>query len=68
MSRSKTKDSTTASDLKKVLSKAGVTLIGGSVEESPKAYKDIEKVMAAQTELVDVQGKFMPRIVRMNRD
>lgn len=68
MSRSKTKDSTTASDLKKVLSKAGVTLIGGSVEESPKAYKDIEKVMAAQTQLVDVQGKFMPRIVRMNRD
>lgn len=68
MSRSKTKDSTTASDLKKVLSKAGVTLIGGSVEESPKAYKDIEKVMAAQTELVEVQGKFIPRIVRMNRD
>jgi tRNA-splicing ligase RtcB len=68
MSRSKAKDSTTASDLKKVLSKAGVTLIGGSVEESPKAYKDIEKVMSAQTELVDVQGKFMPRIVRMNKD
>lgn len=67
MSRSKTKNSTTASDLKKALSKAGVTLIGGSVEESPKAYKDIEKIMSAQTELVDVQGKFIPRIVRMNR-
>lgn len=67
MSRSKTKDSTTASDLKKMLNKAGVTLIGGSVEESPKAYKDIDKVMSAQTELVEVQGKFMPRIVRMNR-
>jgi len=68
MSRSKAKDSTTASDLKKVLSKAGVTLIGGSVEESPKAYKDIEKIMAAQTDLVEVQGKFKPRIVRMNKD
>jgi tRNA-splicing ligase RtcB len=68
MSRSKAKDSTTASDLKKVLSKAGVTLIGGSVEESPKAYKDIEKIMAAQTDLVDIQGKFMPKIVRMNKD
>jgi tRNA-splicing ligase RtcB len=68
MSRSKAKDSTTASDLKKTLDKAGVTLIGGSVEESPKAYKDIESVMAAQKELVEVQGKFLPRIVRMNRD
>jgi len=68
MSRSKTKDSTTASDLKKVLGKAGVTLIGGSVEESPKAYKDIEKVMAAQTDLINVEGRFQPRIVRMNRE
>lgn len=68
MSRSKAKDSTTASDLKKVLSKAGVSLIGGSVEESPKAYKDIEKIMTAQTDLVDIQGKFMPKIVRMNKD
>lgn len=68
MSRSKAKDSTTASDLKKVLAKAGVTLIGGSVEESPKAYKDIDKIMNAQQELVDVQGKFLPRIVRMNRE
>jgi tRNA-splicing ligase RtcB (3'-phosphate/5'-hydroxy nucleic acid ligase) len=68
MSRSKARDNTTASDLKKVLNKAGVTLIGGSVEESPKAYKDIEKVIAAQKDLVDVQGKFLPRIVRMNRE
>lgn len=67
MSRSKAKDNTTASDLKKVLSKAGVTLIGGSVEESPKAYKNIEKVLTAQNELIEVQGKFIPRIVRMNR-
>ena len=68
MSRSKARDSTTASDLKKVLNKAGVTLIGGSVEESPKAYKDIEKVIAAQKDLVDVQGRFLPKIVRMNRE
>jgi len=68
MSRKKAKDSSTASDLKKVLSRAGVTLIGGSVEENPKAYKDIELVMAAQKELVDVEGRFMPRMVRMNKD
>lgn len=32
------------------------------------AYKDIEAVITAQRELVDIQGKFFPRIVRMNKD
>lgn len=68
MSRQKAKDSMTVSAMKKLLLNAGVTLIGGSVEENPLAYKDIEKVIKAQTELVDVQGKFIPRIVRMNKD
>lgn len=68
MSRQKTKNSTTASALKKMLATAGVTLIGGSVEESPVAYKDIEKIMYAQRDLVAVQGRFLPRIVRMNKD
>ncbi|WP_316819645.1 RtcB family protein [Pedobacter gandavensis] len=68
MSRQKAKANTTASALKKMLGNAGVTLIGGSVEENPMAYKDIEKVMQAQKDLVVVHGKFMPRIVRMNKD
>jgi tRNA-splicing ligase RtcB len=51
-----------------MLSDAGVTLIGGSVEENPLAYKDIEKVMDAQQELVEVQGRFLPKIVRMNKE
>lgn len=68
MSRQKAKEGTTASALKKLLSNAGVTLIGGSVEESPTAYKDIEKVMQAQKDLVAIQGRFMPKIVRMNKD
>jgi hypothetical protein len=32
---------------------------------SPQAYKDIETVIAAQNELVEIIGKFTPRIVRM---
>ncbi|WP_442589504.1 RtcB family protein [Pedobacter sp. AW31-3R] len=68
MSRMKAKQNMTASALKKILNNSGVTLIGGSVEENPMAYKDIEKVMSAQKELIEVQGKFLPRIVRMNRD
>jgi tRNA-splicing ligase RtcB len=68
MSRKRAKENTTASALKKMLTNAGVTLIGGSVEENPLAYKDIERVMDAQKDLVTIQGRFMPKIVRMNRE
>jgi tRNA-splicing ligase RtcB (3'-phosphate/5'-hydroxy nucleic acid ligase) len=43
----------------------GRILLGGGMDESPQAYKDIEAVIAAQDELVKVIGKFTPRIVRM---
>ena len=68
MSRQKAKENFTQSALKKFLSQAGVTLMGGSVEEMPLAYKNIEKVMQTQEVLVEVQGRFMPRIVRMNKE
>ncbi|NCD68565.1 RtcB family protein [Mucilaginibacter agri] len=68
MSRQKAKDSMTVSAMKKMLTKAGVTLIGGTVEENPMAYKDIETVITAQQDLVDTHGKFYPRIVRMNKE
>jgi tRNA-splicing ligase RtcB len=68
MSRQKAKDSMTVSGLKKILDKADVTLIGGSVEENPMAYKNIEQVMEAQHALVDVHGRFMPKIVRMSKE
>jgi len=68
MSRQTAKDSMTVSAMKKLLTNARVTLIGGTVEENPLAYKDIEQVMAGQQALVDIQGKFLPRIVRMNKD
>ena len=68
MSRQKAKNSITMSSLKKVLQSEKVTLIGGSPEEAPLAYKDIEVVMKSQTTLVNVEGKFYPRIVRMDHD
>jgi tRNA-splicing ligase RtcB len=68
MSRQQVKESITNSALKKALTEAGVNLIGGSLEESPAAYKDIETVMKAQQDLVEIQGRFLPRIVRMNKD
>ncbi len=47
------------------LKERGVTLLGGGMDESPQAYKSIDQVMAAQNDLVEIIGKFSPRIVRM---
>lgn len=68
MSRQKAKEQFTNSAMKKLLSQQNVTLIGGSVEEMPLAYKDIDRVMPAQESLVEIHGKFKPRIVRMNKE
>lgn len=68
MSRLKAKHSITMSSLKKVLQSEKVTLIGGSPEEAPMAYKDIDLIMGSQTTLVNIEGKFHPRIVRMAKD
>jgi tRNA-splicing ligase RtcB len=68
MSRLKAKNSVTMSCLKKELQAKKVTLIGGSPEEAPIAYKDIELIMKSQTTLVRIEGTFHPRIVRMAKD
>lgn len=68
MARQKAKEQFTQSSLKKLLIQKQVTLIGGTVEEMPLAYKDIDKVMPAQEPLVEIHGRFVPRIVRMNKE
>jgi len=68
MSRKRARESMTVSGLKKMLAAANVTLIGGSVEENPLAYKDIESVIGAQEELVAIEGRFLPRIVKMHKE
>jgi tRNA-splicing ligase RtcB (3'-phosphate/5'-hydroxy nucleic acid ligase) len=68
MSRRKASESITNSSLKKMLQGKGVSLIGGSPEESPLAYKDIDEVMIHQKMLVNTEGKFYPKIVRMHKE
>lgn len=68
LSRQRAKNSITMSSLRKILQREKVTLIGGSTEEAPGAYKDIELVMSSQSTLVHVEGIFHPRVVRMARD
>lgn len=48
------------------LAERGVTLIGGALDEAPQAYKSIETVVGLQGDLVDLVGRFTPRIVRMD--
>ncbi|MGN0002771.1 MAG: RtcB family protein [Sphingobacterium composti] len=67
MSRAACKNSITKSQMFKEIENKGVELIGGSVDESPMAYKDIKKVIALQSELVNILGTFTPKIVRMDK-
>jgi tRNA-splicing ligase RtcB (3'-phosphate/5'-hydroxy nucleic acid ligase) len=66
MSRSKAMSSITQKDLNEELKKHGVKLSGGGLDEAPFAYKDIELVMQSQKALIDVVGKFIPKIVKMD--
>jgi tRNA-splicing ligase RtcB len=65
MSRKAALNSISRSARDEYLKENQVTLLGGGLDESPQAYKRIEQVIAAQNDLVDVIGKFTPRIVRM---
>ena len=55
-------------DQEQYLRDRGVELLAGGRDEAPQAYKRIEAVMAAQTDLVEVLAKFQPRIVIMSDD
>lgn len=68
MSRTKALSSITKSEMKKALKDAGVVLLGAGRDEAPMAYKNINSVMAAQTDLVDIIGRFSPKMVRMADD
>ena len=66
MSRTAALNTLTQDLLKKTLQQHGVKLLGGGLDEAPQAYKDIETVMQSQRQLIDVVGKFTPRIVKMD--
>jgi tRNA-splicing ligase RtcB len=68
MSRTQAVKNISRQELKAVLAEHKVTLIGAGLDEAPMAYKDINMVMNAQHDLVDVVARFRPRIVRMAAD
>lgn len=65
MSRTKALQSFTWSGTKKLLAERGVELLSAGLDEVPGVYKDIHSVMAAQSDLVEVLGRFDPKLVKM---
>jgi tRNA-splicing ligase RtcB len=65
MSRTQAKKQFIWSDARKFLREQGVTLISAGLDEVPMAYKDIDEVMAAQSDLVEKLARFEPRLVKM---
>lgn len=68
MSRTKARDSFTWKAWNSFLKDRGVKLLSAGLDEVPGAYKDIHQVMAEQSDLVEVIGEFMPKIVKMSDD
>jgi len=65
MSRKQAKERFSWHATKTNLEKQGITVLSAAADEVPGVYKDIEQVMASQTDLVDKVARFEPRIVRM---
>ncbi len=65
MSRTAAKKKFKWPEVQKLLDERGVTLMSAGLDEVPWAYKDIETVMAAQTDLVEPLARFDPKLVKM---
>jgi tRNA-splicing ligase RtcB len=65
MSRTKAKEVFTWDVAQRFLRERGVTLLSAGLDEVPMAYKDIDEVMAAQSDLVEALARFEPRLVKM---
>jgi tRNA-splicing ligase RtcB len=65
MSRTATKNAFTWHEARKFLEERDVVLISAGLDEIPMGYKDIETVMAAQRDLVDIVARFDPKLVKM---
>jgi tRNA-splicing ligase RtcB (3'-phosphate/5'-hydroxy nucleic acid ligase) len=65
MSRKAAKKAFKWPEVQKLLRERDVELISAGLDEAPMAYKNIDQVMAAQSDLVEIIARFEPRIVKM---
>jgi tRNA-splicing ligase RtcB len=65
MSRTAARQRFNWKQVRPLLEQANVRLLAAGIDENPLVYRDIDTVIAAQQDLVDVVARFDPRIVRM---
>lgn len=65
MSRTKARENFRWGNVRRELDAAGITVLSAGVDEVPGVYKDIHKVMAEQSDLVDIIARFDPKLVKM---
>lgn len=65
MSRKRAKETFTWRETQAYLEKRNVRLISAGLDEVPMAYKNIDAVMSQQQDLVEIVGRFDPRLVKM---
>jgi len=68
MSRRAAKDKFNLRSIKATLDARGIRVLSAGADEVPGAYKNIESVMAAQSDLVEPIARFDPKIVKMCGD
>jgi tRNA-splicing ligase RtcB len=65
MSRTQAKRVFSWEKVRSLLAERGIDLMSAGLDEVPGVYKDIDAVMAAQSDLVEAVATFQPRIVKM---
>lgn len=68
MSRKSAKSTITYQERESYLKRKGVHLVQAGIDEAPQAYKPINEIMAAQQDLVEIVGRFQPKIVYMAKE
>lgn len=68
MSRTKANSMFRFNAVRNDLKAKGITVLSAGSDEVPGVYKNIEEVMAAQTDLVDIVAQFDPKVVKMCGD
>ncbi len=68
MSRKSAKSSISIHERASYLKKKGVHLIQAGIDEAPQAYKSISEIMTCQQDLVEILGRFQPKIVLMAKE
>jgi len=68
MSRKKARETFDFQATKKNLEKEGIRILQAGADEVPGVYKEIDAIMAAQQDLVEIVACFDPRVVMMAAD